>query len=354
MSALAKTYQHIADILSFETSARHLKQTLSNPSFDWDAIVIEGSKHLLLPALYCRLKAKELLTVLPEDLTRYLQEITALNRERNEAISHQVNTIATLFNKHHINHTFLKGSALLVHGCFDDIAERMIGDIDILIELSQLDFAFNLLTQQNYQPISQTLGSDFFEHRHLPRLTTTHAICAVELHRKLFTSFIHPELQPKNLLRQKRVINTICIPSQDHLLLHNILNAQINDNGTLYNHVNFRSAYDSISLLRNYKDHFRFIKNRYIQNYFNFTGLFFKDITIKIPIQSNSSTAFYLFKLKHLSFYKFWNKIIYSYDTSTTLLNRIYVFLTHARYRQAILKDHNRISKHLKSLIKKS
>ena len=354
MSALVKTYQHIADILSFENETPHVKQTLNKPSFDWDAIVIEGSKHLLLPALYCRLKAKELLTVLPEDLKRYLQEVTTLNRERNEAILHQVKAIATLFNKHHINHIFLKGTALLIQGSYDDIAERMIGDIDILVEHSQLDCAFDLLIQQDYEPIAQTLGSDFFEHRHLPRLTTTHDICAIELHRKLFTSYTHPQLQPNNLLVQKRNIDHIYIPSQDHLLLHNILNAQINDNGALYRQINFRSAYDSISLLRNYKDHFRFIKHRYIQNYFNITGLFFKDITIKIPIQSNSSTAFYLFKLKHLSFYKFWNKIIYSYDTSSILLNRTYVFLTHAPYRKAILKDHKRVSKHLKSLIKKS
>ena len=354
MSALAKTYQHIANILSFETSALHLKQTLSDPSFDWDAIVKEGSKHLLIPALYCRLLAKQLLHVLPKDLKQYLETITTLNRERNEAILSQVDALAHLFNKHHINHTFLKGAALLIQGSYDDIAERMIGDIDILVEHSQLDYAFDLLIQHDYQPIAQTLGSDFFEHRHLPRLTTTHAICAVELHRKLFTSYVHPELQPNNLLLQKRNIDHIYIPSQEHLLLHNILNAQVNDYGALYNQISFRSAYDSISLLRNYKDHFRFLKDGYIQDYFNIVGLFFKDIALKIPIQSNKSTAFYLFKLKHRRFYKFWNKLIYNYDTSPILLNRTSVFLPHSRYRQAILKDHKRVSKHLKSLIKKS
>ncbi len=354
MSALVKTYRHIANILSFDTSALHLKQTISDPSFDWDAIVIEGSKHLLLPALYCRLKAKELLTVLPKDLKHYLKEITTLNRERNQAILKQVNTITTLFTKHHINHTFLKGSALLVHGCFDDIAERMIGDIDILVDLSQLDRAFNLLTQQHYKPIPPTLGSDFFEHKHLPRLTTSKAICAVELHRKLFTSYAYPELENSHLLHQKRNVNNIYIPSQNHLLLHNILNAQVNDNGALYNQISFRSAYDSISLLRDYKDKFDFLKDRYIQNYFNLTGLFFKDIALTVTIQSNTSTKFYMFKLKHPNFYKFWNNLLYGYNLSSILFHRIYVFLTHAPYRKAITKDYNRVIKQLRSLIEKS
>ncbi len=353
MSALAKTYQHIANILSFETSAHHLKQTLSDPSFDWDAIVKEGSKHLLIPTLYCRLVAKQLLDVLPKDLKQYLETITTLNRERNEAILSQVDALAHLFNKHHINHTFLKGAALLIQGSYDDIAERMIGDIDILVEHSQLDCAFNLLIQHDYQPIAQTLGSDFFEHRHLPRLTTTHAICAVELHRKLFTSYTTPELQPANLLLQKRNIDHIYIPSQDHLLLHNILNAQINDKGALYNQIHFRSAYDSISLLREYQDHIPFLKKRYIQDYFNLIGLFFEDIRRNVKIQSNISTALYLYKLKYPSFYKFSKKLTYGRELSYSLLQRTGLLLTQTPYRKAIIKDHKRILNHIKTVIKK-
>ena len=124
MGNLAVTYQNIADILSFETSNSELEQLLSHPSFDWDAIVSEGSRHLVLPALYCRLQSKKLLHVLPNDLKEYLEEITELNRERNSAILDQINIITEWFNKHNIEHAFLKGGALLALDCYDDIAER--------------------------------------------------------------------------------------------------------------------------------------------------------------------------------------------------------------------------------------
>ena len=65
MGAVSNTYHIIADILSFETLNSKLETTLSHKTFDWDAIVIEGSKHLVLPAVYCRLKSKQLLHLLP-------------------------------------------------------------------------------------------------------------------------------------------------------------------------------------------------------------------------------------------------------------------------------------------------
>ena len=111
MGNLAITYQHIANILSFETSNPKLEKDLSHPTFDWDAIVVEGSKHLVLPAIYCRLKAKQLLHVLPEELNTYLEGITSINRNRNESILKQVHSISQLLNEHHIDHVFLKGSA---------------------------------------------------------------------------------------------------------------------------------------------------------------------------------------------------------------------------------------------------
>ena len=63
MSKIDETYQVIADILSFSATTNTLKLTLSESSMDWDALVVEGSKHLMLPAIYCRLKAKMLLDI---------------------------------------------------------------------------------------------------------------------------------------------------------------------------------------------------------------------------------------------------------------------------------------------------
>ncbi|WP_299119821.1 nucleotidyltransferase family protein [uncultured Winogradskyella sp.] len=358
MGNLAITYQHIADILSFETSNHKLEKTLSHPSFNWDHIVVEGSKHLVLPAIYCRLKAKKLLGLLPKELNSYLTEITSLNRNRNEAILKQVHSISQLLNQHQINYTFLKGSALIVQDIFEDIAERMIGDIDILVDIDQLDNAYHLLITNGYTPIEQTLGNDFFEHKHLPRLKPKHEICAVELHRKLFVSHSNTELKSKTILSKKINRSSVFIPSTEHLLMHNILNFQINDKGTLYNSISFRSAYDTIVLLQEYnhkkewynKWYNKWYNNKIFKRYFNYTSLFFNEIKIITNAKSNFFTSFYLFKLKHIKFYKFWNRLLKLTNFISVMLNRMSTFLLNKSYRKAIINDRKRIYIYFKSI----
>lgn len=351
MGNLAITYQHIADILSFKTPTEQLEQTLSRQSFNWDAIVIEGSKHLILPAIYCRLKAKQLLHILPEELNNYLEEITSINRNRNIAILQQVHSISQLFNQHSINHVFLKGSALLVFGCFKDNAERMIGDIDVLVSTNDLEKAYNLLTKNHYVPIDQTIGHQYFEHKHLPRLKTKHEICAVEVHEKLFTSFTYNELKNNNLLNKKTNLNSIDIPSQKHLIMHNILNYQINDKGALFNSISFRSAYDTLCLLRNYvNEDVTWYSTKIFSRYFNNLSLFFKDDQITNKGNKNIFTSFYLFKLKHLRFYKFWNKILVISHFTPIFIKRFYYFIFNNSYRKAIIKDRKRVSSLFKSI----
>ncbi|WP_339754425.1 nucleotidyltransferase family protein [uncultured Winogradskyella sp.] len=351
MGNLAITYQHIANILSFETSKSKLEKSLSNTAFDWDAIVVEGSRHLVLPAIYCRLQSKQLLHTLPEELKTYLDKITSINRNRNKSILKQVNSIAQLLNRHHIDHTFLKGSALIAAGYYEDFAERMIGDIDILVAHNQLDSAYKILKDNDYIPIEQTLGEQFFEHKHLPRLKPKDHICAVEIHRKLFVSYKVEELKNENILLKKRQKNNISIPSQTHLLMHNILNYQVNDKGTLYNSINLRSAYDTIVLQRDYNTKPNWYNYKIIKRYFKYTSLFFNDIKITTKTKSNLSTSFYIYKLNHTTFYKSWNQLLTFLSFIKILCHRLYFFMRNKSYRNLIIKDRKRIYRHFLSTI---
>lgn len=354
MDNLAITYQNIADILSFETSTSELEKRFSDPLFNWDAIVVEGSKHLVLPAIFCRLKSKNILHVLPDELNNYLEEITAINRNRNISIIAQANSISKLLNNNTIEHAFLKGTALIVANCYDDIAERMVGDIDIIVSKNQLELAYNLLKDNDYFPMEQTLGNDYFEHKHLPRLRTKKHICAVELHRKLFISYKDENLSNSTILERKQKKNNISIPSLAHLMRHNLLNYQINDNGSLYNSISFRSAYDTISLLRQKDIDMNIYNTAVFKYYFNLSGLFFKDIRKATASKTNLSTSFYLFKLKHLKFYKFWNKLLKLSNFSILLLARIPHVITNKAYRKALIDDRKRVLKHFKSVINNS
>jgi hypothetical protein len=351
MGDLATTYHHIADILSFESNNKELEHSLSHPDFDWDDIVRQGSRHLVLPAIYCRLTAKQRLHLLPEDLDNYLKDITALNRSRNAAILEQIEALSTLFNRHHITHVFLKGAALLAGGFYEDNAERMLGDIDVLVSEHDLDTSFDLLRDHGYEPIAQTFGHDFFEHKHLPRLKTNKAICAVELHRKLFVTYHDQTLSSSNILASRQIVNGISIPSVKYLGLHNVMNYQINDNGRLYNSISFRSAYDTIVLLKHSNNQISIIKDKVIRSYFNILAMFFEDIP-KEYVSTNFTTRFYYFKLKHVTFYKFWNRLLKLYGFLVILLGRIPFFITNKAYRKALVRDRKRVFKLFRSFFK--
>lgn len=352
MGNLATTYQNIADILSYTSSKDELEKILSHTEFNWDNIVIEGSKHLVLPAIYCRLKSKELIHILPEELDTYLKEITSLNKNRNNEILAQTRTLSELLIAHNIEHVFLKGAALISGGYYNNIAERMLGDIDILISNDQLDLAFQLLKNNSYYPIEQTLGDDFFEHKHLPRLKTDQYICAVELHRKLFISHKNIELNNSNILFSKQVINGIALPSSKHLLLHNVLNYQINDKGSLYNSISFRSAYDSVTI-QNKEGELKIKASKIIKKYFNILSIFFEDFQKKYK-NKNFTTRFYTYKLKHIGFYKFWNKLLKLADFLWIIIGRIPHFIYNRNYRTAILKDRKRIFSYFRSVLSNS
>ena len=62
-----------------------------------------------------------------------MKNITEINRERNKLIIDQAKEINKLLLMHNIKPIFLKGMAALVEGIYNDIGERMISDIDLIV-----------------------------------------------------------------------------------------------------------------------------------------------------------------------------------------------------------------------------
>jgi len=352
MSRLRETYQTIADILSFTTSNTSLEATLSSTDVDWDAIVVHGSRQLVIPTLYSRLKQRQLLHLLPEDLDLYLHDITSQNRKRNKAILEEVTMLSTLFKKHHIEHVFLKGAALLASGYYEDIAERMIGDIDILVATKQLDKAFELLQQHSFKPIAVTFGDKYFEHKHLPRMTTNKFIAAIELHRKLFVTYTKKELSNALVLNNKRIQNDVFVPSTQNLIEHNILNHEINDDGYRYHRMNFRTVYDTLILHKNTflaQPSRHIIKelcfNKYVCNHFRKTNVFFNDLKNEYSKQDKFFT-FWLTNPK-LSYWK--DISIKRIVIIKILANRLIKSLSNTDYRHDLWNDRKRVIENFKA-----
>lgn len=347
METLYSTFQHIAHILSFDASENELKDILHPTQTDWDSLVKIASKHLVLPAIYCRLKHKNLLHLLPNDLSNYLDELTQINRNRNATLLKEAIDIHKLFVNHQINHVFIKGIALIAGDYFKDHGERMIGDIDILVHIDDLTLAFDLLLQNNYTAMETTISSKYFKDKHLPRLINSKKMGAIELHKNLFNQNKAELLNTNHILNQKRSFGGLNIPAPEYLLAHNILNYQINDHGYYFNSISLRAAYDSIIIINRNSGLEIASESKYISPYFQNLSVFFPEI---MALEKGSRIGNFkrkLFKLKHKSkmIGKVWYAILKNYQTILLFTHRSFFFITNKSYRNDILNNPKRARK---------
>ncbi|MBT8324315.1 MAG: nucleotidyltransferase family protein [Bacteroidia bacterium] len=343
MASRLTTYQLIADILSFESDQNDLEERLSHAQTDWDAVVTEGSRHLILPALYCSLKAKSLLHLLPNDLVTYLEEITTINRNRNQSILEQIQFISKVFTAHTIDHVFLKGSAMLVSGYYTDIAERMIGDIDILIAQNQLNDAFVLLQQHNFSHRDMTFGSTYIDNKHLPALTSQSYISSVELHQRLFMGKANFGLRSEAILKRKVTNAGISIPCDDDLLHHNILNYQINDSGYLRNTISFRTVYDHLVLTKHTAISNKMPNNKYMFAFNAVSSQLFPHLNTDTNFYFKMRRYFFRLKLKYTRLDTLWRYWVKWMLLLKLFWSRTKLSIKNSNYRKELWRDKKRI-----------
>lgn len=346
MHRTIQTYQALASILSSEDSAK-LVRTLDAQSPLWDSLVKLGSRHLVLPAMYYELHQKQLQGYMPEELDVYLADLSRMNRERNRALLQQIEHLGRLFERHKIEYIFLKGSALLVSGIFEDLGARMLGDIDILIAPKHLEPAYELLLNHGYRKPPTSFGVDYFEHKHLPRLMPLDStgIGAVELHSKLFQYHTYAPLSVERLFSDRQFHNGLAIPSWEHLLLHNILNWQYNDYGSLTNSLSFRSAYDTVKLLQAQPNLLKisWSNHRAINKYFKVIRGFFVDVKSFEPRSNNRYARIYKFKLRYPKILAYYNRVLRFFNRMPILWERLKMFIRNKNYRASVWKDRRRV-----------
>ena len=105
--------------------------------------------------MYCNLKRVGFLHYLPQELVNFMEHITNLNRERNQQIITQAKELNTLLLKNNITPIFLKGTGNLLAGLYDDIAERMLGDIDFLFSKEDYPNAITVLRENGYSEVNK-------------------------------------------------------------------------------------------------------------------------------------------------------------------------------------------------------
>lgn len=356
------TQQLIAQILAFTANTKALETKLRKLNdTDWEDLVKIASAHLVLTTVYCRLQQKQLLYILPKDLKIYLHDLTAINRNRNNTIFKQIEALSQLLKTNNINHVFIKGAALLVADYYNDFGERMICDIDILIEPTQLKKASQLIQTLGYHSQPLTFGLKYKQPHNAPLLMPKkEGIATVELHRHVLHKYSKKFLPTKNLLDQKVSYKTFYIPSKQQLLSHIILNFEINDYGYNQIRLGFRNVYDFIMVLNEMSDieiRHLWIISKYHKDFIAKAGVYFKEIKSYRLTYYNwlryyifkKSQEHTLFKLIHSFIIKHVGKAKIALQFYKDLFIRTILFITNKNYRKEAWQDRKRLIQLLKA-----
>ena len=233
--------------VSFEDpNKRLLEKQLKSNSIDWDAVVKVSTTHLVFSALYCNLKRANFLQYVPKDLVTYMEHLTQLNRDRNQQIIKQAKRLNTILLAHNITPIFLKGTGNLLAGIYEDIGERMVGDIDFIFSKQDYPKAITLLRKFGYSGVkNRKYHIPDLHNKHYRRLQKEKSIAAVEIHSKILNKkkFTN-EFNYKVVERDSQIINGFRLLSYANKLNLSIVAYQIHDSGFYYKTMALRNAYD--------------------------------------------------------------------------------------------------------------
>lgn len=216
---------------------------LKNKEIDWESVVKISTSHYVFSALYHNLRRADLLSYLPKDLVEYMQHISQLNGERNQAIISQVKELKDLLNEHDINPIFIKGVGFLFQDFYADIEERMMADIDFIISEEDYEKGISIIENFGYKNVD-----DFIHHSptfiHYPRIQKEGCPAAVEIHKEVIIDKFADEFNYEIIQKNAIDVNGIKVLSYDDQLVLSILANQINDNGFYYKNITLKNAYD--------------------------------------------------------------------------------------------------------------
>jgi hypothetical protein len=245
-----------------------VEDELKSNHIDWDAVVKVSTGHFVFPALYCNLKRADFLHYLPIDLVEYMKHITDLNRERNQQIIDQAKEINELLLVNNITPIFLKGTGNLLEGLYEDIGERMVGDIDFIFSRRDYPKAIKILTANSYSKVHKT-NNDYPQFKHYPRLNKENRIAAIEIHKELLAEKFAHEFNYSLIKNDCQIINNVTVMSYDDQLSLSIIAKQINDDGRYYKNITLRNAYDVFLLSKKTIAKDSFLKFKTLKNPLN-------------------------------------------------------------------------------------
>tara|TARA_B100000401_G_scaffold207300_1_gene139965 strand:+ start:184 stop:1191 length:1008 start_codon:yes stop_codon:yes gene_type:complete len=301
----------------------------------FEKLVQIASSHLILPALYSNAKKKNLLKFFPEDLNSFLKKIFEENNRRNQILIKELNELSKILAENNISHLFVKGAYNIKTNLYDNLGERMVGDIDFLVNKSDLNLTEKILLKNGYKN-SKVDTKKFWIRPHIPKLINTKKLFSVEIHREQLRYFKRNLLPAKELLESKR------LKKNNYLLKLCVLNYQVNDYGATSLSYSFRSIYDYVLLSKKYEMDSKDFKIRDIRNFFLITDTLGITHNIKkINLVDRIILIRFYFKKTYKFYYLIDNFIVGLIKVIPTRFLQFFEFIFDRKYRKYVFKKFN-------------
>ena len=286
---------------------------------DWQHFVYLCSNHLILPAIYLKLRTHNLLEYLPEELSEHLKNIHELNVERNHQILEQLQHITEILNPNNIFPVFMKGSGNLLDGVYLNIGES----IDFLVPEKDYFKAAKLFEDVGYTSTNIIAPfTDIADAKHYPRLRHPDFVATIEIHRLPVQENFLSMYNSSIIDQEKKEIESLpgCfVLSDKHKIIHNFIHSQLSNKSHVYGIISFRDLYDLYLLSKRseIQQTLPFIKNKQKAiAYFVFAGEAF-GLPGKFYPKANLSAWILLKKhtlnLKSSIFYHIHRTLVYFY-----------------------------------------
>ncbi len=222
-------------------------QIIQQEKVDWSRFVAMGSNHLILPSLYLRFKAHGILSYLPVELSEHLKMVYELNYQRNITILEQINRINRLLAVVNIVPVYLKGAGNLLDQLYNDVGERIMGDIDLLVSDKEFTWVVWLLKNEGYEHGYSFDEKNMSITKHFPRLIHPNELVGVEVHRcpvevSLSSHFNYAMIRPRaKLLKTEPPCYVL---SDKHKVILNFMHGFMANDVRLMHVVSFRNMID--------------------------------------------------------------------------------------------------------------
>ena len=307
-------------------------------NINYNKLINVASSHLMIPALYFNINKKKYSNYVPKKFQKYILEIFQLNCNRNIILKEEIIEISRFLNKHKKRHVFLKGSAHIFSNIYENIGERMVGDIDILCDFEESNEVYYLLKKNGYLPSGNLKFFSNKHNLHFPRQIKNKKLFSVEVHKRLFKNKNILFEHSKSFLENGEKKYGIYVPSLKNQLIHNIYNFQINDLGSHKLSYSFRSLYDTLMLLKFEKKSLsKFDIDFHLKNYFMVAKMLgISELNTNEIKSLKINEIRFILKKKNKFYQKFENFVIKQLIMLKWRPLQAYKFLTDKNYRYYI------------------